>query len=123
MLDRRDDASGGAPTEVPIDTSFTVAIRYAGLLEADTLEENWIGHLTFLNSDQPSFEGKIPERRYLYTNASYWYPQATVPDFATATMNLTVPADYGVFASGDPDDGNPRLDAPKGVGGTRSFAF
>ena len=74
------------PTEVPIDTSFTVAIRYAGLLEADTLEENWIGHRTFLDSNQPLFEGKTPERRYLYTNASYWYPQATVPDFATATM-------------------------------------
>jgi hypothetical protein len=38
----------------------------------------------------------------VYSNRSYWYPQSTVTDYATATLRLTVPADFGVVASGDP---------------------
>ena len=110
------------PTEAPIGTDFTVIVRYSGLLEADQLDENWIGRINMLEAErQPEFA--VPERRYLYSNASYWYPQSTVSDFATATMTLTVPADYGVIGSGDPADGNPPLGSVEQAAATRSFSF
>ena len=43
-----------------------------------------------------------PEPRYIYSNRSYWYPQATVTDYATARLRITVPADYDAVASGTP---------------------
>ena len=42
------------------------------------------------------------EQRFLYSNRSYWYPQSTVTDYATAKMRITVPNDFDVVASGDP---------------------
>ena len=39
----------------------------------------------------------------LYSNRVYWYPQAPVTDYATATMRLTVPSEYQVVASGSRD--------------------
>jgi hypothetical protein len=46
---------------------------------------------------------EIPlQPRYLYSNRSYWYPQATVTDYATATIHVTVPTDYDAIATGLP---------------------
>ena len=44
----------------------------------------------------------LPEPRYIYSNRSYWYPQATVADYATARLEITVPPDYDAVASGTP---------------------
>lgn len=118
----RDDVIINLPAEAPAGTEFTILIRYAGLLEADELEENWIGRRRFLDVGGTATYG-IPERRYLYTNAGHWYPQPPSSDYATATMTLAVPADYGVVASGDPAAGNPPV-APVGEQeGWRTFSF
>jgi hypothetical protein len=54
------------------------------------------------------------EPRILYTNRSYWYPQSTVTDFATASMRLTVPDGQMCIATGAPANGNPvRIDSGK----------
>lgn len=45
----------------------------------------------FLNRIEPHF---------LYSNRSFWYPQSTVSDYATALMHITVPSPYVVVASG-----------------------
>ena len=46
---------------------------------------------------------EIPlQPRFLYSNRSYWYPQSTVTDYATATIRLTVPNDYDAIATGEP---------------------
>jgi hypothetical protein len=42
------------------------------------------------------------EQRWLYSNRSYWYPQATVTDYATAKLRITVPADFDAVGTGDP---------------------
>jgi hypothetical protein len=101
------------PSPVPIDTEFTLLISYAGVLEAQELDENWIG------VQRIGFEGDVlfgmGTPRYVYSSSSYWYPQATASDYATATMELTVPTEYGVVASGDPGAGGP-------VTGPRSLA-
>src|SRR4029453_11477818 len=43
-----------------------------------------------------------PEPRYIYSNRSYWYPQGTVGDYATARLEITVPPEYDAVASGTP---------------------
>ena len=42
------------------------------------------------------------EQRWLYSNRSYWYPQSTVTDYATARLRITVPSDLDVVATGRP---------------------
>ena len=118
----RDDVIINLPAEAPAGTEFTILIRYAGLLEADELAENWIGRRRFLEVGATAIYG-IPERRYLYTNASHWYPQPVAADYATATLTLTVPAEYGVIASGDPLGGNPPVAPAEETDGWRTFSF
>ena len=118
----RDDVIVNLPAEAPAGTEFSILIRYGGLLEADELEENWIGRRRFIDTGGTATYG-IPERRYLYTNASHWYPQPPESDYATATLTLAVPEDYGIVASGDPAGANPPL-APAGEhDGWRTFSF
>ncbi len=43
------------------------------------------------------------EPRFVYSQRSYWYPQASVLGFATARIRVTVPSDYTVLGSGIPE--------------------
>ena len=98
------------PDTAPIGTEFSVTIAYSGLLPAQAADENWLGSSRRLYRADPLFG--IGERRYIYSGATAWYPQGVIPDFATATMELTVPADYGVIASGEARQNNLSL-APR----------
>ena len=42
------------------------------------------------------------EPSYLLSSRSYWYPQNTVTEYATATLRITVPPGYGAVGSGEP---------------------
>jgi Peptidase family M1 domain len=42
------------------------------------------------------------ELRWLYSNRSYWYPQSTVTDYATAKLRITIPGEFDAIATGDP---------------------
>ena len=109
------------PAASPIGTEFTVTVDYSGLLPAQELDENWIGRQRWVFDGESPFG--VAERRYVYSNSSYWYPQATASDYATATMDLTVPADYGVVASGEPAEGNPPAWLDPGETGPRRYSF
>src|SRR4029079_15809032 len=57
------------------------------------------------------------EPRLLYSNRSYWYPQAPVTDYATGVLRLTVPDKRACVASGVPASGNPvRVTSARGPG-------
>ena len=123
----RDNVVVSLPSGVPpVGAEFTLEIEYSGLLEAQELDENWMGRRGFgLDSvGVPALFG-IGARRYIYSNSIHWYPRAGTSDYATATMDLTVPADYGVVASGEPTDDNPPLWAPNGnaAEGTRRYRY
>ena len=123
----RDNVVVSLPSGVPpVGAEFTVEIEYSGLLEAQELDENWMGRRGFgLDSvGAPALFG-IGAPRYIYSNSSHWYPRASTSDYATATMDLTVPADYGVVASGEPTDDNPPVWATDGdaAAGTRRFRY
>ena len=90
------------PEALPIDTELTLVLTYSGLLRAQDLDEAWIGTVrpqNFPVGEVVTFG--VQEPRYVYSNQSYWYPQSIVTDYATATLQLTVPADFSVVASGD----------------------
>ena len=109
------------PDSAPIGTELNVVVTYSGLLPAQAADENWLGRTTQLFAAVPMFG--VGERRYIYSGSTAWYPRGIVPDFATATMELTVPADYGVIASGDAADDNPPLSQQDDQLGPKSYRF
>jgi hypothetical protein len=111
----------GLPSAVERGARVSLDVRFAGLLKAQAPAENWLGSQRLIYYDNTPFP--VGERRYLYSSDSYWFPQAAVSDYATATLDLTVPADYGAVASGHPDTTNPPLPAEPGATGQRRFRF
>jgi hypothetical protein len=99
------------PTSVPRDTELWLNIVYGGRLEPQQIDREGIAVAA---QEQQVQEAFIPlEPQFLYSNRSYWYPQATVTDYATAHLRISVPADLDVVASGTP--AGPPAPAPGGV--------
>ncbi len=102
----RDNVVVSLPPGSPlVGTEIVLDVVYSGVLEAQELDENWIGRQQILVDATVPFGIQAP--RYIYSNSTYWYPQAPVSDYATATMDLSVPADYAVVASGAPEEDGP----------------
>jgi Peptidase family M1 domain len=85
------------PVPVPEGTMLNMQVVYGGRLEPQELDREAI----VLDQEQEPVMLQ-PEPRYIYSNRSYWYPQATVADYATARLEITVPAEYDAVASGTP---------------------
>ncbi|HXW06584.1 MAG TPA: M1 family aminopeptidase [Vicinamibacterales bacterium] len=84
------------PGTVPRHTEIRLLVVYAGRIEPQDVDREAI---QVTEREQLV----IPlEPRFIYSNRSYWYPQSTVTDYATARMRITVPAEYDVVASGVP---------------------
>ena len=94
-------------------TTVTLTIAYGGRLpganpdrEAIAPQQDAAIHEEFALTAEP---------RLVYSNRSYWYPQAPVTDYATGVLRLTVPDRRGCVASGTPATGNPvRVTTPRG---------
>lgn len=100
------------PVPLAGGSEMWLEIRYGGRLPSQTFDREAIS----LGQDQ--LEPSVPiEQRFLYSNRSYWYPQAVVTDYATAKLRITVPADYDVVATGDPT--GPPAPAPGVVEGSQ----
>jgi hypothetical protein len=91
------------PRLVQPDSDLTLIVTYAGRIEPQSLETESVQADA---SQEPRIEGSRPqvpaEPHYLLSNRSYWYPQNPVPDYATATLRLSVPDGYTCIASGEP---------------------
>ena len=123
----RDSLVVSLPSRVPpVGAEFTLEIEYSGLLEAQELEENWLGRRGFgLDTAGAMAPFGFAARRYVYSSATHWYPRASTSDYATATMDLTVPDGYAVVASGEPagTDRPPGPPGDEGAAGTRRFRY
>jgi hypothetical protein len=98
-----------------------VAVTYAGRLETATSEREV---LDLQDAQEVHQEIVIPpEKRTLYTNRSYWYPQSPIPTYATATLRLTVPDGIGCVASGTPAPGNPSRIAENNAETRQLYSF
>lgn len=99
------------PTTLMQDSRLTLVMDYAGRLEPQAPDSETLGQIGRPDTPtQPDDEGLMtPERSFLYSNRSYWYPQNGVSDYATATIRLTVPAAFECVASGELSPGFPVL--------------
>jgi hypothetical protein len=111
------------PTSVARDTELWLNVVYGGRLEPQQIDREGV---TVAAQDAAQEQVYIPlEPQYLYSNRSYWYPQATVTDYATANLRVTVPFDLDVIATGTPS--GPAAPAPgaaaSGQRARRLFVF
>jgi len=91
------------PRLLPPDSDLTLILTYTGRIEPQSLETESVQPGI---QDNPVADGTIAtEPNYLLSNRSYWYPQNPVPDYATATLRLSVPEGYTCVASGEPLEG------------------
>ena len=92
------------PRALPSGTELVLDIAYSGRLAAQGIDREAISIDADQQQTQPQLptldQPILPEPRYLYSNRTYWYPQAPITDFATASLRLTVPAQYQVVAAG-----------------------
>ncbi|MGE5833104.1 MAG: M1 family aminopeptidase [Acidobacteriota bacterium] len=92
------------PKPVDRGTVLDFEVNYSGRLEPQSIDREAIMPQAQQTRPQEPVDAPLlaPEARYLYSNRVFWYPQAPVTDYATATMRLTVPAEFQVVASGSP---------------------
>ena len=64
-----------------------------------------------------------PEPRWIYSNRSYWYPQAMVTDYATARLRVTVPEPLDVIATGVQSGAPVAAAVAPGTAPARTFTF
>ena len=86
------------------DTEFRLQVIYSGRIEPQTLEREALSLESGTPSQDVAQEALVIrlEPQWLYSNRSYWHPQGTVTDFATARLRITVPPDFDVVATGTP---------------------
>ena len=110
------------PGAVVSGTEFWVSVAYAGRLSPQTVEREAMTVAT----GQDLRESYVPpEPHFIYSNRSYWYPQSTVTDYATASLRISVPAEFQVVATGQataPPAPPPGV-AEAGQKGRRVFVF
>ncbi|PWT84677.1 MAG: hypothetical protein C5B57_04435 [Blastocatellia bacterium] len=92
------------------DDEVTLTFVYSGRLEPQREEVEGLladAQVDGQNAVTEEIPLLRPERNFLYSNRSYWYPQATVTDYATARIRVSVPAMFDCVASGDLSEGFP----------------
>ena len=81
------------------DSDLTLVVNYVGEVPNQELDSDTIT-LSADAQEQTSIEPREPS--LLLSNRSYWYPQNPVPDYATASLRISVPTGYTCIASGHP---------------------
>ena len=87
------------PTTLTRDSDITLVISYSGRLPSQEVDREALDLASQSQEDFPMFQY---EPSYLLSSRSYWYPQNTVTEYATATLRITVPPGYSAVGSGDP---------------------
>jgi hypothetical protein len=107
------------PRPAQQDSDLTLVIDYAGPLESQDADIDMVQSET-----RPGVPGIPFESKYLLSGRAYWYPQNPIPDYATATLRLSVPNAYRVVASGEPVTAPLAVQAGQDpVPGTQTFLF
>jgi hypothetical protein len=111
----------GFPSTIVQDTDLDLVITYSGRLAPQGFDREAIA----VQQDRVQEDAVvIPlEPQYLYSNRSYWYPQAPVTDYATARLTITVPGEFDVVASGTPQGAPSVMPPAAGARGRKKFVF
>jgi peptidase M1-like protein len=90
------------PATITRNTELWLQVTYSGRLEPQALEREAID-VGLQNQEIVTEPLQIRlEPQYIYSNRSYWHPQNTVTDYATAQLRIIVPSEFDVVASGAP---------------------
>jgi hypothetical protein len=96
------------PATVARDLELTLDVAYQGVMRSQGLDQESM--IVQEGGRQPEELPFIPpEPHWLFSNRSYWYPQAQVTDYATSNVRVTIPATHAAVASGVPSPANPSL--------------
>jgi hypothetical protein len=82
------------------DSDLTLVIAYSGRVPTQNLD------IDTIQTGQDAPPPSSLEASYLLSNQSFWYPQNPIPDYATATIRITVPEEFAAVASGEPVSGD-----------------
>ena len=96
-LEQQNMIAVNMPRPAQQDSDLTLVIDYAGRVESQDLDID-----TVQSESRPAVPIIPFESKYLLSGRAYWYPQNPIPDYATASLRLTLPDDYRVVASGEP---------------------
>jgi hypothetical protein len=89
------------PGTVIRNTELWLQVNYSGRIEPQMLEREAITVDQQNQEYQEAVQIRL-EPQWVYSNRSYWHPQSTVTDYATARIRIIVPPDFDVVASGTP---------------------
>jgi hypothetical protein len=111
----------GFPGTVISDSDIDVVVTYGGRLPPQSVDREAIA----LDQDQVGSDQIIVplEPIYIYSNRSYWYPQAPVTDFATAKLTVTVPGEMDAIATGTREGPPVVLPPAPGQRGRKKYVF
>jgi hypothetical protein len=73
--------------------------------------------------DAESALGATSEPTLLWSNRSLWYPQNPVPDYATASVRVTLPPGHRAVATGEPQPVTEVARDVPGAANSRTFSF
>ena len=79
-------------------TELWLTIQYSGRVQPQELDREAI----FVGQEAQEQITLPPEPRLLYSHRSYWYPQSSVSDYATARITIRLPSEYDLVATGVP---------------------
>ena len=98
------------PATIIRNTELWLQVTYGGRLEPQVLEREAIAIEPQQNQEISEQVQIRLEPQWVYSNRSYWHPQGTVSDYATARLRIVVPNEFDVIATGSP--GGPAAPAP-----------
>jgi hypothetical protein len=110
----------GFPGTIVQNAEFELVVTYGGRLAPQGFDREAVT----VDQDRQEEAIVIPvEPQFLYSNRSYWYPQSTVTDYATANLTITVPGEFDVVASGTPRGLATIMPAAPGARGRKKYVF
>ncbi len=87
------------PRLLPQDSDLTLVVTYEGRVPSQDLD---VDAVSVLSDAQEQTVQQVTDPAFLLSNRAFWYPQNPVPDYATASLRITVPQGWTCIASGQP---------------------
>ena len=111
------------PMPLMRDTQITLRIAYGGRLgpQRPDRETLALGQQARSRNADLYVAPTNTEPNYLYSSRSYWYPQAPISDYSTATMRISVPATLSCVGTGELAATSPTLVRGKQVSQNRKL--
>jgi peptidase M1-like protein len=88
------------PRLLPQDSDLTLVVNYEGRIPSQDLDVDAVS--VRADAQEQVAPTEVTDPAFLLSNRAFWYPQNPVPDYATASMRITVPQGWTCVASGQP---------------------